>query len=68
MTDRYILLINSIHSTDLFITQMFLFAIFAVLAYPVLGWTAPWLRRPAQMTYLTVMLAAFVFVTVYSWQ
>jgi hypothetical protein len=68
MTDRYILLINSIHATDLFIVQMFLFAFFAVLAYPALGWTAPWMRRTMRVIYLAFMLAAFIFVTVYSWQ
>jgi hypothetical protein len=68
MTDRYDLLINSIHATDLFITQMFLFSLIALLAYQVLEWTPPWMRRPARWLYLTAMLAAFIFVTVYSWQ
>jgi hypothetical protein len=68
VTDRYLLLINSIQATNLFIVQMFLFAIFAVIAYPVLAWTPAWMRRPAQALYLASMLAAFIFVTVYSWQ
>jgi hypothetical protein len=68
MTNRYAELINSINATDTFIVKMFLFALFAVLAYPVLSWTPAIMRRPAQAIYLALMLAAFIFVTVYSGQ
>ena len=68
MTDRYDLLVNSIHASDLFITHMFLFALAAVIAYPVLGWTPAWMRTWSQRVYLACMLLAFIFVTVASWQ
>jgi hypothetical protein len=68
MTNRYVLLINSIMATDLFITKMFLFSVLAVAAYLTLEWTPPWMRRPAKYLYLAFMLTAFIFVTVYSWQ
>ena len=66
MTPRYQLLINAIHDTDIFIVRMFLFAMLAVLAYPVLQWTPAWMRRPATYFYLASLLIMFLFVTVYS--
>jgi hypothetical protein len=66
MTARYDLLINSINASDKFMVNMFLFALTAVIAYPVLEWTPVWMRRPAKYLYLTFMLAAFIFTTVYS--
>lgn len=63
---RYELLINAIHNTNNFITQMFLFALFAVIAYPALNWLPAWLVRPAKYLYLTALLAMSIFVTVYS--
>ena len=64
MTERYDLLISSIAATNLFMVQMFLFALVAVIAYPVLDWTPTWIRRPAKYLYLAFMLAAFL-ATVY---
>lgn len=63
--NRYELLIQSIHDSNLFVVNLFLFTIFAVLAYPVLGWTPPFLRRPLQGFYLALVLIGFLFVTVY---
>lgn len=68
MTPRYELLINAIDASNLFIVRMFLFALLAVAAYPVLNWTPAWMRRPAQGFYLACLLAMFIFVTVYSAQ
>lgn len=65
MTNRYELLIDAITNSNLFITRMFLFALLAVLAYPILRWTPAWMRRPAQYLYLATLLAMFFFVTVY---
>ncbi len=59
---RYELLIKGIQDTDLFIVRLFLFALLAVIAYPVLGWTPAWMRRPAQLTYLATVLVLFVTV------
>lgn len=67
MTDRYALLIASIHASDLLITRSFLYAFFAVIAYPILNWTPGWMRRPMQYLYLGSLLAAFIFITVFSW-
>ena len=67
MTDRYDLLIASIQASDLLITRTFLYALFAVIAYPILDWTPHWLRRPARYLYLGSLLAAFIFITVFSW-
>ena len=66
MTNRYEMLINSIHATDVFIVQMFLFALCAVIAVPVLQWTPAWMRKPAQAIYAITVLALFIFATVYS--
>jgi hypothetical protein len=68
MTDRFDLLTNAINETNIFLVKMFFFALFSVTAYPVLEWTPAWMRRPAKYSYLTVMLVAFIFATVYSWQ
>jgi hypothetical protein len=59
---RYELLINGIHDTNLFIVRIFLFTLFAVLAYPVLGWTPVWMRRAAQTIYLAFALILFATV------
>lgn len=61
---RYELLINGIHDTDVFIVRLFLFAFFAVIAYPVLGWTPAWMRKPAQIAYLAFALILFVSVLI----
>lgn len=66
MTPRYEMLINAIAASDLFIVRMFLFALVTVIAYPVLDWTPAWMRRPAKVLYLAVLLAMFIFVTVFS--
>ncbi len=68
MTNRYELLINAINQSDSFLVKMFLFALIAVLAYPVLDWTPAFIRRPMRYGYLVFALAAFIFATVYSWQ
>lgn len=66
MTHRYELLINSIHASDTFIVQMFLFALLAIVAYKSLDWTPAMLRRPSQWLYLATALGLFILVTVYS--
>lgn len=67
MTNRYELLMNSIHASDTFIVQMALFAFFVIVSYESLKWLPVWMRRPAQWSYLAFVLAAFILVTVYSW-
>jgi hypothetical protein len=64
MTERFDLYMNALHQTDIFLVRMFLFALAAVAAYPVLGWLPAWMRRPAQMFYLVLMLVIFL-TTVY---
>jgi hypothetical protein len=59
---RYELLIAGIHDTNIFIVRIFLFTLLAVIAYPVLGWTPAWMRKPAQVIYLALMLILFVSV------
>jgi hypothetical protein len=59
---RYELLINSISQANILTVRLFLFALFAVIAYPVLGWTPAWMRRPAQYTYLASVLLIFATV------
>jgi hypothetical protein len=66
MTDRYDLLLASIAASNKFMVQMFIFALLAVIAYPVLNWTPVWMRRPAKYIYLALMLAAFILTTVLS--
>jgi hypothetical protein len=66
MTNRYDLLINSINATDKFIVQMFLFAVIALIAYRVLQWVPARARILCGNLYLAVMLALFIFTTVYS--
>lgn len=68
MTNRYDLFIDAMLNTDLFITRMFLFALIVILAYRTLEWVPSFFRRPSQAFYLVMMLALFIFVTVYSWQ
>ena len=65
MTERFTLLLQDIQTTNLFLTRVFLFALFALIAYPVLNWTPAWMRRPAQVIYLATLLAAYVLTTVY---
>ncbi len=60
---RWLVVVN----VAVFLVQMFLFALVAVIAYPVLDWTPAFIRRPAKYIYLALMLAAFIFTTVYSW-
>ena len=60
MTDCYYVLLASIQATDDFILKMFLYSLAAVSAYPVLGWTPAWMRRPAQTIYLAVGLIGFI--------
>jgi hypothetical protein len=67
MTNRYELLINSIHASDSFIVQMFLFAFFVVISYRSLQWLPDGMRRPMQNIFLAFVLAAFILVTVYFW-
>lgn len=67
MTNRYELLMNSIHASDEVIVKLFLFAVFVVISYASLNWTPPPMRRPAQWLYLAFVLAMFILVTVYSW-
>jgi len=67
MTNRYELLINSIHASDTFIVQMFLFAIFVVISYASLTWLPLWMRGVSQQLFLAFVLVAFILVTVYSW-
>jgi hypothetical protein len=64
MTNRYEMLIQAIQNSNLFITQMFLFALFALLAWKILDWTPPILRRPFKYLYAASMLALFL-VTVF---
>lgn len=59
---RYELLIQAMHDTNVFVVRLFLFALFAVLAYPVLGWTPEWMRAPAQRIYLVLLLILFAAV------
>lgn len=66
MTSRYDLLINSIHTTNAAIFNMFLFALGMVIAYRALEWTPASMRRPAKMLYLASILGLFLFITVYS--
>lgn len=66
MTHRYDLLINSIHASDTFIVQMFLFAVLVVVAYASLGWTPAMMRRPSQWLYMAFALVMFVFTIAYS--
>lgn len=61
---RYELLINGINDANLLIVRLFLFALGAVTAYPVLGWTPAWMRKPAQVIYLVLMLILFVSVLI----
>lgn len=61
---RYELLIRSIQDTDDYIVKLFLFSILTVLAYPVLGWTPSWIRKPAQLTYLATALILFMAVLI----
>jgi drug/metabolite transporter (DMT)-like permease len=68
MTTRYELLINAINNSNDFITRMFLFALAAVLAWPVLEWTPHWMRRPVKYLYLASLLGMFIFATVFSAQ
>ncbi len=68
MTPRYELLIDAINNSNDFITRMFLFALAAVIAWPVLEWTPNWMRRPAKYLYLASLLCMFIFVTVFSAQ
>lgn len=65
MTERYDLLLKAIQDTNLFIVRMFLYALTAVIAYPVLEWTPVFIRRPMRWFYLGSLLAVFVFVTVF---
>jgi hypothetical protein len=67
MTNRYDLLISSIAASNQFMVQMALFALVAVITYPVLEWMPAWVRRPAKYLYLVFMLAAFILTTVYVW-
>lgn len=62
---RYELFINAMSQTNNFMVQMFLFALLAVIAYPVLDWTPALIRRPAKYIYLAFLLVAFIFTTVY---
>lgn len=64
MTNRYEMLIAAIQNSNLFITQMFLFAFFALLAWQVLDWTPLILRRPFKYIYAASVLALFL-VTVF---
>jgi hypothetical protein len=64
MTNRYEMLITAIANSNLFITQMFLFALFAVLGYQVLKWTPAWMQRPARLSFLGSLLGLFL-VTVF---
>ncbi len=64
MTNRYDLLINSIHASDAIITNLFLFALLAVVAYASLGWTPAMLRRPAQWLYMACALVLFLITLV----
>jgi hypothetical protein len=64
MTDRFDLFISATQQNNLIIVRMFLFAIAAVIAYPVLGWLPAWMRRPARMFYLALALVIFL-ATVY---
>jgi hypothetical protein len=66
MTNRYDLLINSIATANTSIVQMFLFALIAVIAYPVLEWTPAWMRRPAKALYLVALLCMFLTTVFYS--
>jgi hypothetical protein len=66
MTQRYNELINAIGATDKFILQMFLFAFFVVLAYPVLQWVPARVRKPFTNIYLATVLILFIFTTVFS--
>jgi hypothetical protein len=59
---RYELLVDGIHDTNLFIVRIFLFTLFAVAAYPVLGWTPTWMRMHSQRIYLGLMLVLFATV------
>lgn len=68
MTPRYELLIDAINNSNDFISSMFLFALAAVTAWPVLEWTPHWMRRPAKVLYLASLLGMFIFVTVFSAQ
>lgn len=64
MTNRYEMLIEAIQNSNLFITQMFLFALAALLAWKILDWTPTILRRPFRYLYAASMLALFL-VTVF---
>lgn len=64
MTPRYDLFVGSIHQADLFLVQMFLFALAVIAAYPALGWLPAFFRRPMQWFYLSVLLALYL-ATVY---
>jgi len=58
----------AIADSNHFMLQMFLFTFSAVIAYPVLDWTPLIIRRPLKYLYLAFLLAAFLLVTVYSWE
>lgn len=64
MTNRYEMLIEAIANSNLFITQMFLFALCAILGYQALKWTPAFLQRPVRYVYLGSLLGLFL-VTVF---
>jgi hypothetical protein len=64
MTPEYLRFINATYQADDYVVRMFLFALLAIVAYPALAWLPAWMRRPAQLIYLALMLVVFV-ATVY---
>lgn len=66
MSDRYDLFVAALAESNRIIVQMFLYALFAVVAYPIIQWTPAWMRRPLEYAYLAALLFAFLLVTVFS--
>jgi hypothetical protein len=64
MTERFYEFLKSTAAADMAMLQMFIFALVAVITFPVLDWTPAWMRRTAQVIYLVAMLIVFLF-TVY---
>lgn len=65
MTNRYDLLITSIHQTNATVQIFFAFATAMVAGYYVLAWLPVWLIRPARWAYIVALLLISVLTTVF---
>jgi hypothetical protein len=64
MSERYYLYIAALEQSSRIITQLFLYALALVAAWPALEWVPVIIRRPAKYVYLSALLVIF-FATVF---